>query len=216
MATGCPNLRRTALTRPDLHVPGAAVAETLAWVDRAVIGLNLCPFARAVRVKGQLRCVVSNATDTETLLRTLCDEAQRLRDTDPVLCDTTLLVHPQVLGDFADHNDFLDVAEAALSEMGCDGELQLTSFHPDYQFEGTEPDDVTNATNRSPYPTLHLLREASIDRAVQAFPEAEAIYEVNLHTMESLGPAGWQALQVQCRRDAAEAAASGSTPPAPA
>lgn len=182
-----------------------AAAETLAWVDRVVIGLNLCPFARAVRVKGQLRCVASATTDTDTLLRTLCDEAQRLRDTDPALCDTTLLVHPQVLHDFADHNDFLDVAEAALAEMGCDGELQLASFHPAYQFEGTEPDDVTNATNRSPYPTLHLLREASIDRAVQAFPDAEAIYEANLRTMTALGEAGWLALQAQCRRDALEA-----------
>ena len=194
------------MTRRDATV-SAAAAETLAWVDRAVIGLNLCPFARAVRVKGQIRCVVSDTTDADTLLRTLCDEAQRLRDTDPSLCDTTLLVHPQVLGDFADHNDFLDVAETALAEMGCDGELQLASFHPDYQFEGTEPGDVTNATYRSPYPTLHLLREASIDRAVQAFPDAEAIYEVNLRTMETLGPAGWQALQAQCLRDAIEAPA---------
>lgn len=199
-----------ASAESNLH---SAVAETLAWVDRAVIGLNLCPFARAVRVKGQIRCVANAATDTDTLLRALCDEAQRLLDTAPALCDTTLLVHPQVLGDFADHNDFLDVAEAALSEMGCDGELQLASFHPDYQFADTEPDDVTNATNRSPHPTLHLLREASVDRAVQAFPEAEAIYEVNLRTMEALGPAGWQALQAQCRRDAAEAV---STPTASA
>ncbi len=185
-------------------MPSGAAAETLAWVDRAVIGLNLCPFARAVRAKQQLRCVVSAAIDTETLLRALLDEARHLLDTDAATCDTTLLVHPQVLKDFADYNDFLDVAEAALSAMGCDGELQLASFHPDYQFAGTEPDDVTNATNRSPYPTLHLLREASIDRAVQAFPDAEAIYEVNLRTMESLGQAGWQALQAQCRRDATE------------
>jgi len=198
---------------PDPDALNSAAAQTLAWVDRAVIGLNLCPFARAVRVKGQVRCVVSDATDPATLLRTLCDEAQRLRDTDPALCDTTLLVHPQVLCDFADYNDFLDVAEAALAEMGCDGELQLASFHPDYQFADTEPDDVTNATNRSPYPTLHLLREASIDRAVQAFPESDAIYEANLRTMESLGHAAWQALQAQCRRDAAEAS---STPPAAA
>ncbi|MBY0468264.1 MAG: DUF1415 domain-containing protein [Burkholderiaceae bacterium] len=192
----------------DAAMPVDAAAETLAWVDRAVIGLNLCPFARAVRAKKQLRCVVSDATDTEALLRTLIDEAAHLLDTDASVCDTTLLVHPQVLHDFADYNDFLDVAEAALTEMGCDGELQLASFHPDYQFAGTAPDDVTNATNRSPYPTLHLLREASIDRAVQAFPDAEAIYEVNLRTMATLGPAGWQALQAQCRRDAAEAPSS--------
>jgi hypothetical protein len=190
--------------RMDSKMPSGAAVETLAWVDRAVIGLNLCPFARAVRAKKQLRCVVSAATDTETLLRALLDEARHLLDTDAAACDTTLLVHPQVLQDFADYNDFLDVAETALSAMGCDGELQLASFHPDYQFAGTEPDDLTNATNRSPYPTLHLLREASVDRAVQAFPDAEAIYEVNLRTMESLGRAGWQALQAQCRRDATE------------
>lgn len=191
-----------------------AAEETLAWVDRAVIGLNLCPFARAVRVKGLIRCVVSDATQPETLLRTLCDEAQRLVDTDPSVCDTTLLVHPRVLNDFADHNDFLDLAEAALSELGCDGVLQLASFHPDYRFADTEADDVTNATNRSPYPTLHLLREASVDRAVQAFPDAEAIYEANLLTMQALGAAGWQALRAECSSDAA--AAPGALPNATA
>ncbi len=192
------------------------VAHTLAWVDRAVIGLNLCPFARAVRVKSQLRCVVSNACDTEVLLRTLCAEAQRLLDSEPAQGDTTLLVHPQVLADFADHNDFLDAAEAALFEMGCDGVLQLASFHPDYQFADTERDDVTNATNRSPYPTLHLLREASVDRAVEAFPETESIFETNIATMQSLGHAGWQSLQARCQRDAADAvdAAARSAPTA--
>ncbi len=177
-----------------------AQAETLAWVDRAVIGLNLCPFARAVRIKGQIRCVVSTATDTEMLLQTLCDEAQRLMDTEMTQCETTLLVHPFVLTDFGDYNDFLDIAEAALEEIGCDGVLQLASFHPDYRFAGTEPDDVSNATNRSPHPTLHLLREASIDRAVQAFPAAESIYETNIATMQRLGQAGWQALRDACRQ----------------
>ena len=180
-----------------------AVAETLAWLDRAVIGLNLCPFARAVRAKSQIRCVVSEARDPEALLGALCDEVQLLLATDVAQCETTLLVHPQVLTDFADYNDFLDVAEAALESMGCEGVLQLASFHPDYQFAGTDADDVTNATNRSPYPTLHLLREASIDRAVAAFPDASEIYDVNLRTMESLGPSGWQDLREQCRRDAA-------------
>ena len=196
------------MPRADLPSHDTVVAETLAWLDRAVIGLNLCPFARAVRVKGQIRCIASDATDVETLLHTLCDEAQRLLDTDPAVCDTTLLVHPSVLNDFADYNDFLDLAEAVLADMGCEGTLQLASFHPDYQFAGTEPDDVTNATNRSPYPMLHLLREASVERAVRAFPEAADIYETNLRTMENLGAAGWQALQAQCRQDAATAAPS--------
>ena len=191
-----------------------AAARTLAWVDRAVIGLNLCPFARAVRVKNQIRCVVIDATDVEALLRALCDEAQRLMDTEPAQCETTLIVHPQVLTDFGDHNDFLDLAEAALDEIGCDGVLQLASFHPDYQFAGTDPDDVTNATNRSPYPTLHLIREESIDRAVQAFPDAAAIYETNIATMEALGEAGWADLLAACRDDAA-ASDCGATPSDP-
>lgn len=199
----------SAAPRPTL---ASVMAETLAWVDRAVIGLNLCPFARGVRVKGQIRCVASDATDVDTLLRTLCAEAQRLLDTDPTVCDTTLLVHPRMLDDFADYNDFLDLAEAALAEVDADGELQLASFHPQYQFAGTEPDDITNATNRSPYPLLHLLREASVERAVQAFPEAEAIYEANLRTMEALGSAGWQALQSQCQQDAATTDAPTSAP----
>lgn len=203
MAAGSPSPRTTPLPHADPPHPDTVVAETLAWLDRAVIGLNLCPFARAVRVKGQIRCIASAAADVETLLHTLCDEAQRLLDTDPTVCETTLLVHPQVLGDFADYNDFLDLAEAVLADMGCEGTLQLASFHPDYQFAGTEPDDVTNATNRSPYPMLHLLREASVERAVRAFPEVADIYETNLRTMEALGVAGWQALQAQCRRDAA-------------
>ena len=180
-----------------------ACAETLAWVDRAVIGLNLCPFARAVRAKLQLRCVVSDATDPQVLLQTFCEEALWLLDVDASQCETTLLVHPDVLNDFGEYNDFLDVAEAALESLDCEGVLQLASFHPDYQFAGTEPDDVTNATNRSPYPTLHLLREASIDRAVAAFPEAAEIYEANMLTLQTLGDVGWQTLREQCRRDAA-------------
>ena len=182
-----------------------ACAETLAWVDRAVIGLNLCPFARAVRAKSQLRCVVSHATDPEALLHALCDEVLRLLAADAAQCETTLLVHPEVLHDFAEYNDFLDVAEAALESLGCEGVLQLASFHPDYQFAGTEPDDVTNATNRSPYPTLHLIREDSIDRAVAAFPEAETIYQTNIETLNRLGAEAWRALQQQCRDDAAAA-----------
>lgn len=185
----------------------SAQAETLAWIERAVIGLNLCPFARAVRSKQQIRCVVSEATDASRLLCALCDEAQRLIDTDPAVLDTTLLVHPHMLRDFGEYNDFLDLAEAALHAMGCDGVLQLASFHPDYLFAGTEPDDPSNATNRSPHPTLHLLREASVARAVQAFPDAEAIYEVNMRTMRELGAAGWRALQAACRQDAADVAA---------
>jgi hypothetical protein len=182
--------------------PTQALLETRAWVDRAVIGLNLCPFAKAVQVKGQVRYVVSEASDAKTLLSELAAEMQRLAETPAAEVDTTLLIHPWVLQDFQDYNDFLDVADAALEELGLEGVLQVASFHPDYQFEGTEVDDVTNATNQSPYPTLHLLREDSVDRAVEAFAEPEAIFEANMRTLEALGEEGWADLRAQCRKDA--------------
>ena len=185
-------------------VPAAlAIAETRAWVRRAVIGLNLCPFARAVDVKDQIRYVFSEATDAETLLATLVVELQRLADTDPELVDTTMVIHPRVFADFEDFNDFLELADAAVEDLELDGVLQVASFHPRFQFADTEPDDITNATNRSPYPTLHLLREDSVDRAVAAFPEAEAIFERNMATLEKLGPAGWAAVRKSWEDDAA-------------
>jgi len=179
-----------------------ALAETRAWVDRAVIGLNLCPFAKAPQVKGQVRYVVSTATDPAALLSDLINELETLAEANPDKIETTLLIHPQVLADFAEYNDFVAVAEDTVAELDLEGIIQVASFHPDYQFDGTEPDDVSNATNRSPYPTLHLIREASIDRAVAAFPEAEAIFEVNIETLRQLGPEGWATLKRQCRDDA--------------
>jgi len=185
-------------------VPAAlAIAETRAWVRRAVIGLNLCPFARAVDAKDQVRYVLSEATDAETLLATLVVELQRLADTDPELVDTTMVIHPRVFADFEDFNDFLELADAAVEDLELDGVLQVASFHPRFQFADTEPDDITNATNRSPYPTLHLLREDSVDRAVAAFPEAETIFERNMATLEKLGPAGWAAVRKRWEDDAA-------------
>ena len=165
---------------------------TQTWLEKAVIGLNLCPFAKAVHVKQQIRWVLSSAQDTEALLADLVAELQALAEADPELIDTTVLVHPQVLADFADYNDFLDLADAALVELELDGVLQIASLHPDYQFEDTEKDDISNFSNRSPYPTLHLLREDSVDRAVAAMPDAEHIYERNIETLEALGHAGWQ------------------------
>ena len=187
------------MTAPDSPT---VIAETRAWLERAVIGLNLCPFAKAVHAKGQIRYVVSDAAEPEALLAQLLSEMQLLVDTDPAQVDTTLLIHPQVLGDFYDFNDFLGLAEEALADAGHEGVLQIASFHPDFQFAGTDVDDITNATNRAPYPTLHLLREASVDRAVAAFPEADAIFEANIETMEALGPEGWATLQAQCQADA--------------
>ena len=166
------------------------------WLEKAVIGLNLCPFAKAVHVKKQVRYVVSSATTAEALLEQLMEELQRLSDTDAEEIDTTLLIHPFVLTDFLDYNEFLDVADAAVEDMQLDGELQVASFHPQYQFADTDINDIGNYTNRAPYPILHLLREASIDRAVEAFPEAEQIFEKNMATMENLGHDGWDALDV--------------------
>jgi hypothetical protein len=174
----------------------AIVDATRRWLDRAVIGLNLCPFAKAVYVKDQVRYVVSHATTPEALLEELMNELQLLSDTDPEKVDTTLLIHPDVLADFMDFNDFLDVADAALEDMELDGELQVASFHPDYQFADTDQNDISNYTNRAPYPTLHLLREDSIARAVEAFPDAAAIFEKNIDTMEQLGHEGWDKLDV--------------------
>ncbi|MEO8525368.1 MAG: DUF1415 domain-containing protein [Caldimonas sp.] len=180
-----------------------AIAETRAWVERAVIGLNLCPFAKAPQVKGQVRYVATEANDTEALLAVLVDELILLAEAAPERIETTLLIHPHALTDFADYNDFLDLAEAAVAELDLEGVIQVASFHPRYRFAGSIDDDVANATNRSPHPTLHLLREASIDRAVAAFPEAEAIFEANIATLEQLGAEGWAELQVRCSEDAA-------------
>ncbi|MDE2076728.1 MAG: DUF1415 domain-containing protein [Burkholderiales bacterium] len=170
------------------------IAQTQEWLNKAVIGLNLCPFAKLVQVKQQIRFVVSPAQTPEQLVEDLVNELAMLRDADPEQIDTTLLIHPGVLSDFDDYNVFLDVVDAVVDEMELEGELQVASFHPQYQFEGTEPDDIENYTNRSPYPTLHLLRESSIERAVAAFPDAADIYEANMDTLRKLGLEGWRRL----------------------
>lgn len=174
----------------------AVIDLTRAWVDRAVIGLNLCPFAKAVQIKGQVRYVVSDATDAETLLADLHAELLALADADPSQVDTTVLIHPGVLQDFYDYNGFLNVADACVEDLELDGIIQIASFHPQYQFADSGPDDIENYTNRSPFPILHLLREDSIERAVAAFPDASDIYERNMATLRRLGLSGWQALDL--------------------
>ena len=170
------------------------IAATRQWLERAVIGLNLCPFAKAVHAKGQVRYVLSEATTPQALLEQLGEELLRLRDTPADDIDTTLLVHPRVLSGFLDYNNFLDDADALVEALGLEGELQVASFHPDYRFAGTEPDDIGNYSNRSPFPTLHLLREDSIERAVAAFRDPDAIVERNLETLRRLGIDGWRKL----------------------
>ena len=172
----------------------AVVAAIRHWLTAAVIGLNLCPFAKAVHVKGQIRYAVSDAVDMEEVLADLETELQTLVAADPNAVDTTLLILPRALGDFLDYNDCLFFAERMLKQLRLEGIVQIASFHPFYQFEGSEPDDIENYTNRAPYPVLHLLREDSIERAVQAFPDAEDIYERNQETLRRIGLAGWNAL----------------------
>jgi uncharacterized protein len=176
--------------------PEQALAATRRWLERAVIGLNLCPFAKAVHLKQQIRWVVSATTDTAMLREELVRELTLLHDTPAEQTDTTLLIHPFVLDDFSDYNDFLDVADAAIAQLGLEGEIQIASFHPDYQFAGSGPDDIDNYSNRAPFPTLHLLRESSIDKAVAAFPDAADIYERNIETLRRLGAAGWARLWI--------------------
>lgn len=170
------------------------IAHTKTWLERAVIGLGLCPFAKAVHIKKQIRYVVSEAKTSEDLLNDLTVELQLLQQSDPAIVDTTLLIHPQVLNDFLDYNDFLNVADMIIMKLDLQGEIQIASFHPAYRFADTAVDDITNYTNRAPYPTLHLLRESSIERAVNAFPEASSIFEKNMQTLRQLGMTGWQKL----------------------
>jgi len=170
------------------------IARTRLWLERAVIGLNLCPFAKAVVAKQQVRLVLSDASTPEALLEQLAEELVHLRDAPADETDTTLIVHPDVLQDFLEYNDFLDNADAAVEALDLEGVIQVASFHPHYQFAGTGFDDVENFTNRSPYPTLHLLREDSVTRAVEAFPDADAIVDRNIETVSKLGAEGWRRL----------------------
>lgn len=172
----------------------AVLAAMRQWLEKAVIGLNLCPFAKSVYVKNQVRFVVSDAHHLDGFLEDLDRELDLLAAADPAEIDTTLLIHPTLLPDFLDFNDFTALAEAVVEEHGLEGILQVASFHPAFQFADTEPDDIGNYTNRAPYPTLHLIREESLSRAVAAYPDAEAIYGRNIETLKKLGIAGWRAL----------------------
>ncbi len=170
------------------------VAATRAWLEKAVIGLNLCPFAKAVHAGNQIRYLVSDAQTPEALLADLARELQMLAATDPAQVETTLLIHPRVLDDFLDYNDFLGTADAAVEELGLTGTIQVASFHPQYQFADTGPDAIENYSNRSPYPMLHLLREESVERAVTAFPDAGRISDRNIETLRRIGHEGWRRL----------------------
>lgn len=172
------------------------IADTQRWLRCAVIGLNLCPFAKAVDVKGQIHYAISRSVGFRDLLADLDKELQDLSALDASQRDTTLLIVPDALAEFLEYNDFLGQADRLLAKRGFEGVFQIASLHPQYEFADSHPDDIANCTNRSPYPMLHILREDSIDRAVKAFPHAEAIFQTNIDTMERLGRAGWDALDV--------------------
>lgn len=218
------------MVTPDSALPTAlAIAETRAWLEQAVIGLDLCPFAKAPHSAGRIRFICCDAEEPEALLEVLHAEMALLAAVNPSAVETTLIVHPRALLDFLDYNDFLDIADDALEALGLAGVLQIASFHHNYQFAGTDPDDIGNATNRSPYPTLQLLREASIERVIggrrragaegdsagdNGDPDidvdiADAIVQANIRTLEALGAAGWAAVRERCRRIAAAAVGAG-------
>jgi uncharacterized protein len=168
------------------ETPETVIRKTERWVERVVIGLNLCPFAKAVQVKGLVRYVVSDAETTRDLRDALERELEQLVATPALEVDTTLLIHPRVLRDFSDYNDFLGEADELLAELDLEGELQIASFHPEYRFSDADDGDPANYTNRSPYPMLHVLRESSVSRAVDAFPDPEQIYARNIQTLRAL------------------------------
>jgi len=170
------------------------VAATRLWVEKAVIGLDLCPFAQGVYRGDRVRFQVSDARTAAGLLEDLRTELLRLNSVAAEECETTLLIHPWVLADFVEFNDFLQICDDTVSALGLEGEIQVASFHPQYQFAGTQADDIGNYTNRSPYPTLHLLRESSVERALATVPDPDAIYENNILRLEALGHEGWRAL----------------------
>lgn len=170
------------------------IASTRRWLEKAVIGLNLCPFAESIYRATRIRFHVSEQRSAAGLLQELRCELTGLQAADPLQCETTLLIHPWVLANFREYNDFLDVCDAALTELDLEGELQIASFHPHYQFAGTQADDIENYTNRSPYPMLHLLREASVERAIAAVPDTDEIYRRNIRILQTLGHEGWRRL----------------------
>ena len=177
----------------------SAIEDTQKWLLEAVVGLNLCPFAKAVVVKDMVRYRVCASAEPADVLTMLREELQHLAEADPDKLDTTLLIAPNALPDFLDFNDFLAECDAVLMDLALEGVLQVADFHPHYQFGGTDVDDIENFTNRTPYPTLHLLREASIDKAVAAYPDASLIFERNMEILNKLGHAGWAQLDISSR-----------------
>ena len=172
------------------------IQHTRIWLEKAVIGLNLCPFAKAPYVKNRVRISVSHTKHLDGFLEDLDRELQLLGNTPADTLETTLLIHPDLFPDFFVFNDMLDIAEQAIVDNELEGVIQIAPFHPNFQFDGTDADDISNYTNRSPYPTLHLIREDSIAKASAAFPNAAAIFERNIALLEEMGQTGWDKLDI--------------------
>lgn len=169
---------------------------TRQWVEDVVVGYNLCPFAKRELVRNRVRFVVSEAETEDELLQALHSELQRLEDEPEI--ETTLLIHPGVLQDFGLYNEFLDAADGLLAYLEMEGVYQIASFHPDYQFEGTEPGAAENYTNRSPFPMLHLLREASLEAAIDSYPDVDGIPQRNIELMNDLGTEKMRSILRSC------------------
>jgi hypothetical protein len=163
------------------------ITATRRWVQNFVIGLNLCPFAKKVFDANRIRFVATEVTSESDLLDVLSKELKFLAAAPRNEVETTILIHPKVLSGFRDYNDFLATADTRLKELNLRGVIQIASFHPQYQFAGTAPDDVTNFTNRSPHPMLHLIREVSITE-VAGDPEVLlGIPERNVSLLHEMG-----------------------------
>lgn len=175
----------------------SVLQDTRRWLERAVIGLNLCPFAKAVYVKRQVHFACCDAADFTPVLERLDAEIDDLLALAPAERDTTLMAVPNGFDEFLVFDALVAEAERKLARRGLQGVLQLASFHPRFVFAGEDEDAIANFTNRSPWPLLHLLREDSMDRAVAAFPQPQAIYEANIRTLSGLGRDGWRALGVE-------------------
>lgn len=188
------------MNRHDCPADDPVYRDTALWLEKAVIGLNLCPFAKAPYVKGRVRIAVCRAKHLDGFLEALDAELQTLLAAPAAELETTLLVCPTLFDDFLLFNDMLDVAESALADNNAEGVIQIAPFHPDFYFEGTEADDIGNYTNRSPYPTLHLIREDSIAKAAETFADPSEVFERNIALLEKMGHAGWAELGISNRK----------------
>lgn len=176
--------------------PDLVVQATRRWVENVVIDLNLCPFARRELVSDRIRFSVTDARTEDALIEALHRELLQLVDHSEI--ETSLLIHPHVLTDFEDYNDFLALADGLLEMLDLDGVIQIASFHPRYQFADTGVEDVENYTNRSPYPLLHLLREDSLEKAISAYPDTSTIPQRNIECMKAYGRPAMAALLASC------------------